>query len=397
MVVNPGETGVPARPRRVAESSRASSERCFFLRVRVPLCVLVALLLAAGGRPRAGGAQTDYWLASELAPYRALVDAYREGRTEEAIDGVQAFEVEVIQQIVATVPDRAARPTGTDGEPGLNERLFRAAAMLHVDTADALWSTGLESAATSHLEIAMRWADLGARSPEPDGSFRRRWYLGVGLLAFERGGWMTGLSFIDLACEALPDDVPLLTTAAWLNEQFALAPVRLSDATEAGVRDAQSAKRDGLRAAARRASAALAVTPEATEAALRLARVRVLLEEEGAARELLAGLVGRSDLPTPHAYLARLMLGDLYADAAEPARAERLFREASDLITEGQAARVALGRLLDTLGDRRGAAIVLEPILTARPGGFIDPWVRYRLGAGNGPDLRAALRAEVRR
>ena len=99
--------------------------------------------------------------------------------------------------------------------------------------------------------------------------------------------------------------MPLLTTAAWLNERFALAPVRLSDARAAGVRDAQDAKRDGLRAAARRASAALAVAPDATEAALRLARARMLLEEEGAARELLLGLVGRTDLPTPHAYPRR--------------------------------------------------------------------------------------------
>jgi len=197
--------------------------------------------------------------------------------------------------------------------------------------------------------------------------------------------------------KALPDDVPLLTTAAWLNEQGALAPVRLRDARVAGVRAAQGAKRDGLRAAARRARAALAVAPDATEAALRLARVRMLLEDVGSARELLLGLVGRTDLPTPHAYLARLMLGHLYAQAAEPERAERLFREASDLITEGQAARVALGQLLDTLGDRRGAAVVLEPILTAKPGGLIDPWVDYLMGARNGPALRAALRAEVRR
>ena len=40
----------------------------------------------------------------------------------------------------------------------------------------------------------------------------------------------------------------------------------------------------------------------------------------------------------------------------------RLFREAGDLIPEGQAARVALGQLLDTMGDRRGAAVVLDEI-----------------------------------
>ena len=397
MVIKTPEVGVGARPCGMAVSERSSPKRWVLVRSSMPLCVLVALFLALGDRPRAGTAQTDFWLGPELAPYRALVDTYREGRVEEAIDGVLAFEVEVIQQIVATVPDRDARPTGTDREPALNERLFRAAAMLHVDAADALWSKGLETGATDQIAVAIRWADLAARSPEPEGSFRRRWYLGVGLLARERGGWLAALSFVDLACEALPDDVPLLTTAAWLNEQFALEPVTLSDASEAGVREAQRAKRDGLRAAASWASAALAVAPDATEAALRLARARMLLEEEGAARELLLGLVGRSDLSTPHAYLARLMLGDLYANAGEYDRAERLFREAGDLIAEGQAARVALGQLLDTLGDRRGAAMVLEPILTAKPGGGIDPWVRYLHGAGNGPALRAALRGEVRR
>ena len=68
------------------------------------------------------------------------------------------------------------------------------------------------------------------------------------------------------------------------------------------------------------------------------------------------------------------------------------------LIPQGQAARMALGGLLDSSGDRRGAAVALEPILTVAQGdGFIDPWVDYLLGVGNGPDLRGALRDEVRR
>ena len=346
--------------------------------------------------PFAHTLQTDFWFAADLAPYRALIDAYREERAPEAIAGVLAFEVEVLHQIVDSVGDRDARATGPDHDPALNELLFRSAAMLHLDAADDLWSTGRADAAMSQIEVAIRWADLGARSPEPDGSFRRRWYLGVTLLVFERGGWRDGLRFVDRACEALPDDVPLLTTAAWLHEQVALAPVNLGDAGAAGVRDAQRAKRDGLRAAARRAGAALAIAPDAVEAALRLARVRMLLEEDGAAGELLLGLIGRTDLPTPQAYVARLLLGRLAARAAEPERAERLVREAGDLLPKGQSARVALARLLDTLGDRRGAAVVLEPGLTAEPGGFIDPWVDYRLGPGTGPDLRGVLRAEVR-
>ena len=342
-------------------------------------CVLAVLLLApVGAHPRARVTQTDFWFTPDLAPDRVLVDAYRESRTEEAIDGVLAFEAEAIHQIVDAVRDLAdARVTGTDRDPDPNEQVFRAAAMLHVDTADDLWSIGREMAAMSQLELATRWVDLGARTPEPDGSFRRRWYLGVGLLVFARIGWRAALSFVDRACEALPDDVPLLTTAAWLHEQVALAPVSPDDAGRAGLREAQRVKRDGLRAAAGRASAALAVTGDATEAAIRLARVRMLLEEVDAARELLLGLVGRTDLPTSHAYLARLMLGRLYA-AAEPGQAERLFREAGDLLPEGQAARVALAQLLDTMGDRRGGRARTE--LRRRAGAVHRPLGRLPAG-----------------
>ena len=359
-------------------------------------CAVAALLVAGvSAYPRARTTQSDYWFTPDLSPYRALVDVYREGRTAEAVDGVLALEAEALVQIADTVRDLDTRVTGTDRYPDANERVFRAAAMLHVDAADALSSMGRERAATFQIELATRWADFRARSPEPDGSFRRRWYRGVGLLLFDRLGWRDALSFVDRACEAVPDDVPLLTIAAWLHEQVALAPASLERGGAAGLREAQGVKRRGLRAAARRANAALAVSADATEAALRLARVRMLLGEAGAAREALLGLVGRTDVPTPHAYLARLMLGQLYA-AAEPGRAERLFREAGDLLPEGQAARVALGQLLDTQGNRRGAAAVLGLSAGAEQDSSIDPWVDYLMGVGNGPGQAEALRDEVR-
>ena len=359
---------------------------------------MLAVLLAASTATFARTAQTGFWFTPDLAPYRTLVEQYREGRAEEAVEGVLAFDAGVVHRIAETLRNGDMAETGTDGNPALGERLARAAAMLHVDAADELWSDGLEQAAMSQVEVAMRWADVAARSPEPEGAFRRRWYLGAALLVFEHGGYRAALSFVDRALETLPDDVPLLTTAAWLNEQVALAPVNLGNAGMPGLREAQGVKRDGLLAAAHRARAAVTVAPDATEAALRLARAHILLEDTDLARGLLVGLVDRTDVPTPHAYLARLMLGRLYAQAAEPERAERLLREAGALIPQGQAAQMALGELLDSFGDRRGAAVALEPILTvAQDDGFIDPWVDYVLGAGNGPDLRGALRDEVRR
>lgn len=376
--------------------------------------MVAALLLAAAPAP--APAQSDFWFTDELQSYRALVETYRLGQVQEAAAGVLAFDPDVtrVHSLIDRVRPSDARLTGTDAAPDINELLFRAAAMLQLDVADRLWSRGLEEAASDWLEVAVRWVELGARDPEPVGSFRRRWYLAVTLLAFERGGWTDGVTFSEVALERVPDDVSLLTTAAWLHEGLALTPVSLDDSGESQLGRIQEEKRATLNAAARRAEAALALSPDAPEAALRLARVSALLGREETVRRVLDSLVNRVDLGLEHAYLARLMLGDLHVRSDLLDAAERRFREAVDLIPDGQAARMALGRLLDTQGDRRGAAAMLAPALAtastrrrispANPAagrprrvttGLPDPWVIYVMGSGGGAGLRQALRGEL--
>ncbi len=375
------------------------------------LSLLVVLVLTTGFGQEPAFTQSDFWFADELQPYRRLVDAHRAGRAREAIQGVVALDPEVIHALIDRVRDPDARLTGTDAEPALNELLFRAAAMLQLDVADSLWSRGLEEAASDWIEVAVRWIELGARDPEPEQSFRRRWYLAVTLLAFERGGWSDGVTFSEVALERVPDDVPLLITAARLNEGLALEPVILDNTGRSQLPQLQEGKRSTLRAAARRAGAALAVSPGATEAALRLARIRMLLEEGESVRELLTDLADREDVGVEHVYVARLLLGDLHRHAGELDAAEQRWREAVDLIPDGQAARMALARLLHTRGDVSGAARTLAPTLdpaasssagrAAAPRGRLiaglpDPWVDYQLGIGAGPGLREELRREVR-
>ena len=355
---------------------------------------IAALALAAS--PAAAG-QSDYWFTDELAPYRELVGAYREGDAGAAIAGVRAMAPSAVHALLDRLREPDTRLTGTDADPALNERLFRAAAMLHLDVADLLRSRGLHRGGGEQVELAVRWANLNAREPEPVGSFRRRWFLGAALLAFEHGGWQDGVTFTELACELLPDDVALLTAAAWFNEGLALAPVDPAELERGLLPRLRERKRSRLRAAARRARAAIRVAPAASEAALRLARVRMLLGQGELARERLTGLVERGGVPRAHAYLGRLLLGRLHLEAGEPAEAEGRFRDAIALDPKGQAARVALARLLEARGDRRGAAAALEPVLRGDAGTAIDPWVDYLLGLGNGPDLRAALRREARR
>ena len=340
--------------------------------------------------------QSDYWFTGELDAYRALVEAYRVGGEAEAIEGVLAFAPDVIHGLIDRVRPPDARVTGTDAEPALNEQLFRAAAMLHTDVADRLWSRGRERAANEQLEVAVRWIDLSIRSPEPMDTFRRRWYLGVTLLAFERGGWQAGVAFVEVATARVPDDVAVRTTAAWMHEELALTSYSFANGGESGLRRRQDAKRDLLQVAAGHATVALAHAPDAVEAALRLARVQILLEQFDAAEVRLSGLVARADLLPGEAYLARLLLGTLYAGHDRPGEAERLFREAVDLVEGGQAARMALSRLFETLGDRRGAAEALQSVMAAEVSGPLDPWVAYRLGTHEGPAVRERLRREVR-
>lgn len=357
--------------------------------------IIAASAVAAAAPARAG--QSDFWFTDELAAYRGLVGEYLEGDAATAAAGVRATAPAAVHALLDRVRAPDARPTGTDADPALNERLFRAAAMLHLDAAELLRTRGLHRDAEDQVEIAVRWVNLSARDPEPVGSFRRRWFLGAALLAFEYGGWRDGATFTDLACELLPDDAALLTASAWFNEGLALAPVEPGEPEGTDLSRLQERKRSRLLAAARRAGAALRAAPAASEAALRLARVRLLLGRGESVRALLTGLTERAGVPRAHAYLGRLLLGRLHVEAGEAAEAERRFREAIALVPEGQAARVALAGLSEGRGDRRGAAGLLDPVLRGASGAAIDPWVDYLLGVDAGPGLRAGLRREVRR
>ena len=222
----------------------------------------IAALAVATAAPAAAG-QSDYWFTDELAPYRELVGEYRAGDAGAAMAGVRAMAPSAVHALLDRVREPDTRLTGTDVEPALNERLFRTAAMLHLDVADLLRSRGLHRGAEEQVEIAIRWVNLSAREPEPFGSFRRRWFLGAALLAFEHGGWQDGVTFTDLACELLPDDVALLTAAAWLNEGLALAPVDATDLERGRLPWLQERQRSRLLAAARRAGSR---SPRSTEA-----------------------------------------------------------------------------------------------------------------------------------
>ncbi len=70
------------------------------LRIHRVLPAVLAVLLAASTATFARTAQTGFWFTPDLAPYRTLIELYREGRAEEAVEGVLAFDAKVVHQIV---------------------------------------------------------------------------------------------------------------------------------------------------------------------------------------------------------------------------------------------------------------------------------------------------------
>jgi hypothetical protein len=322
-------------------------------------------------------------VAPTLGRYRALVETYRSGHATDAILGLETLTSKELRGVA-----EAAR-VGSQKVPsaqGVRERFFRAAAMLHTDTAEHLWPSRRREALV-HIELARGWAEI-AGSP-----FRPRWHLAAGLLLVERGVEQGGVD------AELPGDAPLLIASAWLDERTALAAgtwkeIPKNVVVSRAVRD----KRIYLAKAARRLSAALAADPSATEAAVRLGRVRMLLGDTAKAQSVLSDVVNRPGIPADHAYLARLFLGRVREKAGDAAGANVLYRDAANRIPSGQSARIAIADQLYNSGDAPNAAAAIEDLATTGPTGApADPWIDYLIGhLPRGLALRGALRAEAR-
>ena len=109
--------------------------------VRFRSLLSIAALTVASAAPAPAG-QSDYWFTDELAPYREFLGEYREGDADAAVAGVRAMAPSAVHALLDRVREPDTRLTGTDAEPALNERLFRTAAMLHLDVAGLLRSRG---------------------------------------------------------------------------------------------------------------------------------------------------------------------------------------------------------------------------------------------------------------
>lgn len=357
----------------------------------------IACISLCSSRVLAQPAQFKFWSSAPMAEYRAILEAYQDGEVEDAIALLLESKnqgrgmVELAARVHTSAPDDEVAD------------LLATAAMLHTDTAAIHGLEGRPQDVWPHLEAARRWVDLLEPGPSPRGSFRRRWYLGAGLLLVEQARLGDALRHLDHARRVLPDDVEVLTAMGWIYERFALAPVtmqpsaRRSRATAMTARSALLNKETDLKEAADRFSAALAVDPAAPEPALRLARIRFLQGEAADARGRLIELAGRS-VPAEVGYVVRLLLGRLDERDGKPDEARARYEQALALVPAGQSAMLALAALEHAVGRPEGVGNRLDAALTEPDDRAEDPWATYLNGAlRRGRAIRNALRAEVSR
>ena len=325
-------------------------------------------------------AQSDFWFVPQRGPYRELVERYRaaDPAASPTFSGVSKSSPTQSTAASKTFGHRTCGPstmtrylTSTNsssapprcfiptppkscGPSGVVRPLFDTSSWLASGSRPApatfppLWSVPSGSR-------DRRFRGPGSRGGA--GSFRRRWYLAAGLLVLTREGFIPAIEFLEDASRTVPDDVALLTTTGWLKERLALAAVYVRGMPLVAIR---RAKERELTAAAEWLRQALEVDPEAPEAAVRLARIQMLLGDDDAAETGLTRLVDRTDLSPDHAYLSRLLLGRLYEDREEPDRAVPLYEEASAILPRSQSVWVALARLSLESGDWRTAVAAVE-------------------------------------
>jgi tetratricopeptide (TPR) repeat protein len=304
---------------------------------------------------------------------------------------IRADRLQVIRLAAALQLDASARVTAIEpvGRHMLGaERAVRALERLRADL-------GKAGAVASRVPVEA----LPEERPYPEvprgsidtaavNAFIRAWYAAAVARMQDAVEVTLGPALVERGLERFPDDPDLLvargsyaeTSVALKRVDVSLAPILYSpDERRRFGDEIDRARADYGRA--RRASG------EASEASVRLARVRLLDGDAAGARDLLdRALTPQLDV---HLRVLALMLrasaaealGDLDAATADYTEAQRLDPDAQTPV-------VALGRLAIVRNQRAEALAWTEQAL-ARKGTF-DPWRRYLRGQGWQLGLRSA-------
>lgn len=351
-----------------------------------PPCVLALLLV--GLAPQGGAGRLP-----DQVPYTRIVNEYREGRFQEAVEAL--LRMPASQWIRAA--DSFVKTTLTL-QP-VPVRLLEAAFALETEATIAIgrpvacaapreppdgWPHGMPLP-LRRTQIHDALEDTSARMP--DYAFLLAWYRLVVAYDQGRGDLHNALVCIDTAPPRIKADSEIMLALGAIHEsawnRLAQDQIR-TPGVEPDLNIADTNYRNAFHN----------VTP-VYEARVRLARVLMLRADFKAAVDLLQD--AGEHLDTDFRYLALLFLGSALEEQQDYDRAADAYRRARVLIPTAQSAAIAEAHLVYLLGKRDEAATIVRALATPPLGtANTDPWLWYEKGtarrtAGYLQQVRAIL------
>jgi tetratricopeptide (TPR) repeat protein len=252
-----------------------------------------------------------------------------------------------------------------------------------------------------HWELAMDVLDSLPPKPARD-PIIGDWYRAIGAYFVRERQFADAMLHFDRARRLVPDHPGVLYGEACLQETLG-APriqnyVRVTTLPNGMFIDGVSSPPIHYRRAESLLRKALVVNPALVEASLRLGRVLTRLERNEEAVPYLRHVIA-SETDPAITYYAHLFLGDATGTLGQLDEARRQYENAIAIFPDSQAARLALGFVLRSLGDRPAARAAIDPALEASPRSpDDDPWWEYYDGdAGQVDRLLEELRAPFTR
>ncbi len=172
----------------------------------------------------------------------------------------------------------------------------------------------------------------------------------------------------------------LLARGSFVETRLAFSRVDASVASVVYPADARQRWRDELSEAETDLARAVQAAGPAGEAAVRLARVRLLKGQVEEARERLDRVLA-GDVPIAIRYLALLFRAAAAEESGSVEDATRDYRSAVDSFPSAQTPMLALARIADDRNQPADARAWIERAL-ASGAGTGDPWRRYIQGQG---------------